>query len=171
MLHTWGTFLLGFHQNVLQNDGKFVQARPIKHKFCKDFVWTTPAIGGGGRCDRAACRDMKQTYREVARETHKQIAFASRTRRQPTPKRAAQHLAGATVSPRCNSMYHSVPKHKDDLDTRLNHSGNFLLFFYRFFASFLGSSSGVVELVFLLIALVAINSCVSQSQCSVTARR
>ena len=27
----------------------------------------TPAIGGGGRYDRAACRDMKQTCREVAR--------------------------------------------------------------------------------------------------------
>ena len=30
----------------------------------------TPAIGGGGRYDRAACRGMKQTCREVARAIH-----------------------------------------------------------------------------------------------------
>ena len=30
----------------------------------------TPVIGGGGRYDRAAGRDIKQTCREVAREKH-----------------------------------------------------------------------------------------------------
>ena len=39
----------------------FGQGRPMKDEFCRDFV------GGGGRHDRAACRDMKQTCQEVAR--------------------------------------------------------------------------------------------------------
>ena len=45
----------------------------------------TRVIGGGGRYDRAAGRDIKQTCREVARETHRETAFAARTLRQPTP--------------------------------------------------------------------------------------
>ena len=35
--YTWGFSLLGFFQNVLQNDGKFGQPRPMKHKFCRVF--------------------------------------------------------------------------------------------------------------------------------------
>ena len=29
-------FLMGFFRNVLGNDGKFGQARPMKHEFCRD---------------------------------------------------------------------------------------------------------------------------------------
>ena len=35
----------------------------------------TPAIGGCGRYDRAACRDIKQTCREVARARHIQLSL------------------------------------------------------------------------------------------------
>ena len=46
----------------------------------------TPAIGGGGRYNRVACRDVKQTCREVARARHmRETAFAAWTLRQPTP--------------------------------------------------------------------------------------
>ena len=45
----------------------------------------TSVIGGGGRYDRAACRDMKQTCREVAHARHRETACAARTLRQSTP--------------------------------------------------------------------------------------
>ena len=61
----------------------------MKHEFCKDFVGTN--VGGGGRYDRAACRDMRQTCREqrevprARRETQRETAFAARTLRKSTP--------------------------------------------------------------------------------------
>ena len=45
----------------------------------------TPAIGGSGRYDRAPCRDIKQTCRDMARARHIETAFAARTFRQLTP--------------------------------------------------------------------------------------
>ena len=59
-------------------------------------------IGGGGRYDRAASRDMQQTCREVARARHTerpllQVGHSDNRRRE-----AAQHLVGVAVNPRCS---------------------------------------------------------------------
>ena len=61
-------------------------------------------IGGGGRYDLTACRDMKQieTCRQVTRARQKETACASRTLGQSTPKKPAQHRAGVAVNTRCS---------------------------------------------------------------------
>ena len=57
----------------------------MKHEFVGILLGQTPVIGGSGRYDRAACRDIKQTCREVACARHIETAFAARTLRQLTP--------------------------------------------------------------------------------------
>ena len=42
----------------------------MKDDFVGILLGQTSVIGGGGRYDRAACRDMKQTCREVVRARH-----------------------------------------------------------------------------------------------------
>ena len=42
----------------------------MKTSFVGIWLGQTPAIGGSGRYDRAACRDIKQTCREVVRARH-----------------------------------------------------------------------------------------------------
>ena len=44
----------------------------------------TAVIGGDGRYDRAACRDITQTGREVARARQGETVVAARTLRQST---------------------------------------------------------------------------------------
>ena len=59
-------------------------------------------IGGGGRWDRAACRDMTQTCPEVARARQRETTFAGWALRQSRPQREVQHLAGVAVNLRCS---------------------------------------------------------------------
>ena len=85
--------------------GSSAKLDQLNTSFVGILLGQTPAIGGGGRYDRAACRDKKQTCREVARARRiERRPSIARTLRQPTPYRAAQHLAGVAVNPRCSSM-------------------------------------------------------------------
>ena len=83
--YTWGTFLLAFLEMYYTMTGSSAKLDQRNTSFVGILLGQTPAIGGGGRYDRAACRDMKQTCREVARARHIETAFAARTLRQPTP--------------------------------------------------------------------------------------
>ena len=64
----------------------------MKHEFVGILLGQTPVIGGSGRYDRAACRDIKQTCREVALARHierrlLQLGHSDNRRRRgrPTP--------------------------------------------------------------------------------------
>ena len=80
-----GTFLLGFFEMYYKMTGSSAKLDQSNTSFVGILLGQTPAIGGGGRYDCAACRDMKQTCREVARARRIETAFAARTLRQPTP--------------------------------------------------------------------------------------
>ena len=87
--YTWGTFLLRFFEMYYKMTG----SRPSSTNetgFVGILLGQTPANGGGGRYDRAACRDMKQTYREVVRarrieRRHLQLGHSDTRRRRGRP--------------------------------------------------------------------------------------
>ena len=68
--YTWGSFLLGLFEMYYKVTGSSAKLDQLNTSFVGILLGQTPAIGGGGRYDRAARRDMKQTCREVARARH-----------------------------------------------------------------------------------------------------
>ena len=70
--YTWGTFLLEFFRNVLWSDGKLGQARPMKLKFCRDFVGTNAGYWRWRPLwSRRLPRHETNMPRGGARETHR----------------------------------------------------------------------------------------------------
>ena len=65
--YTWGSFLLGLFEMYHKVTGSSAKLDQLNTSFVGILLGQTPAIGGGGRYDRAVRRDMKQTCREVAR--------------------------------------------------------------------------------------------------------
>ena len=60
---TWGTFKLGFFEVYYKTTGNSAKLDQRNPRFVVGiFLGQTPAIGGGGRYDRAACRDVKQSW-------------------------------------------------------------------------------------------------------------
>ena len=50
--------------------GSSAKLGQLNTSFVGILLGQTPAIGGSGRYDRAACRDIQQTCREVTRARH-----------------------------------------------------------------------------------------------------
>ena len=58
-------------------------------------------VGDGGRYDRAACRDMTQTCREVARARQRETAFAAWTLTTVDAVEGSSTPFGVAMNPRC----------------------------------------------------------------------
>ena len=64
--HTWELFCWDFFEMYHKMTGSLAKLDQWNTSFVVILLGQTPAIGGSGRHDRADCRDMKQTCREVA---------------------------------------------------------------------------------------------------------
>ena len=63
-------FCWDFFEMYYEMTGSSAKLDQWNTSFVGILLGQTPAIGGCGRYDRAACRDIKQTCREVARARH-----------------------------------------------------------------------------------------------------